>query len=128
MTFSDGFPPFYPERSSPAILGNDTIYLIYSACVLLVAILLLLPGFKSYEVRMGDEEMETHRCVCLFSFVCVYLFVCCFLWMLFVFVLFVCVCMCFCACVCLCLLFIGSPLVVTMVTTILLGVPKKQDK
>lgn len=50
MTFHDGWPPFYDERPSEAIVETSQLYLAYSAAAILVGLLLVLPGVHGREV------------------------------------------------------------------------------
>jgi len=49
MTLQDGFPPFYAERSSEALMPDEALFLIFSICVLILAMVIILPGFRSWE-------------------------------------------------------------------------------
>ncbi|CAK8698107.1 dual oxidase maturation factor 1-like [Clavelina lepadiformis] len=49
MTLSDGFPPFYVERSSPVFGETSQYYLAYAFIAIFIGILLVLPGVKGRE-------------------------------------------------------------------------------
>uniref|UniRef100_H2ZJW2 Uncharacterized protein n=1 Tax=Ciona savignyi TaxID=51511 RepID=H2ZJW2_CIOSA len=49
MTLSDGWPPFYSERSSAAIVNPSQLYLGYAAIAVLIGLFLILPGVRGME-------------------------------------------------------------------------------
>lgn len=51
MTFRDGWPPFYEERSVGNDFGNDAQwFLLYSALLFFVGFIVVSPGQRGLEV------------------------------------------------------------------------------
>nr|XP_018670932.1 dual oxidase maturation factor 1-like [Ciona intestinalis] len=49
MTLGDGWPPFYSERPSAAVVNPSQLYLGYAAIAVLIGLFLILPGVRGKE-------------------------------------------------------------------------------